>query len=115
MSEHEIEVNHVVLHILDTNVGTPVLSSKEIEPDQEGFDFVENMVHKMLADDNSKSASFLAGQNRIQELCESLNQGHKDLVTVSQEMAGILYELMSHQPSIPPADLICCQVVIDRT
>jgi hypothetical protein len=115
MNNHEVIIKNVVLHILDTNVGTPVLSNKEIDPEQEGFDFVESLVHKMLVDDNVKNAQFLDTPNQIKELCESLNSGKTDFLAVSQLVAGSLYEIMTHQPSIPAADLICCQVLIDGT
>jgi 37-kD nucleoid-associated bacterial protein len=113
MNNHEVIVKNIILHILDTNVGTPVLSTKEIDPEQEGFDFVENLIHKMLGDDNVKNVTFLATPNQVQELCERLQLDSKDFISVSQAMANLLFEIMTHQPSIPSADLICCQLLID--
>jgi hypothetical protein len=115
MNEHEVIVEQIILHILDTAMNAPVLSNKEFQPDQEGFDFVTNLIQKMLVDDNVKNARFSETPNRVQELCRSLKQGQNDLVTVSQTMAGMIYEVMTHQASIPAADLICCRALIDGT
>jgi hypothetical protein len=115
VDNHEVIIKNVVLHILDTNINTPVLSTKEIESDQDGFDFVEKLLHKMLGDDNLKNAHFLEGQNQVREICQSLNNQQMDFLSLSRELADRLYEIMTHQPDIPPADLICCQVLIDDT
>ncbi|HEX2955074.1 MAG TPA: nucleoid-associated protein [Bacillota bacterium] len=112
-NEHQIFINHLILHILDTNVGAPVLSAKELEAGEEGFGFVEKIVEKLLADDNLKDASFVGEANPVRERCIGLMEGREDFVEVSRTMANMLYEIMSHYPSIPPADLVCCQTAID--
>lgn len=112
MENASVFIKNVVLHILDTSVGAPVLSNQEIDVDQEGYGFIESLLQKMLADDNLKEAEFLEGPNRVRQLCEAFQSG-QDFIGVSQELAGMLYELISHQPDIPPADLVCCRVLID--
>jgi hypothetical protein len=112
---HEVIVKNLVLHILDTNLGAPVLSHQEIESNGEGFDFIENLLLKMLGDDNLKKTGFSDGPNMVRELCAELQSGAKDLLTVSRETAVALYEIMTHQPNIPPADLVCCYARIDDT
>ena len=112
MGNHSVFIKNVILHILDTNVGTPVLSNREIDPEQEGYEFVENLLQKMLIDDNLKEVEFLEGPNQVRQLCENLQSG-QDFVAVSQEMAGMLYDIISSQPTIPAADLICCSISID--
>lgn len=112
MENHSVFIKNVILHILDTSVGVPILSQREIEPEEEGYGFIENLLQKMLADDNLKEAQFLEGPNRVREQCEALQSG-QDFIGVSQELAGMLYELISRQPDIPPADLVCCRVLID--
>ncbi len=110
--ENSVFIKNVVLHILDTSVGVPVLSNREIDPEQEGYDFVENLLQKMLADDNLKDAEFQESPNRVRQLCEDLQSG-QDFIAISQEIAGMLYEIISHQPDIPPADLVCCRILIN--
>jgi hypothetical protein len=111
--QHEVIVKNIVLHILDTNVGTPVLSTQEIEKDGEGFDFIENLILKMMADDNLKKTVFNSEENNVRNLCANLNDGVSDFLSVTQDLARELYEIMIHQPSIPPADLVCCRTMID--
>jgi hypothetical protein len=115
MSEnaHSIIINHLILHILDTNVGTPVLSAKELEAGEEGFGFVEKILEKLLNDDNLKDASFVEGANPVRDLCAGLAEGRVDFIDVTRTMANMLYEILTHYPSIPPADLVCCQASID--
>ncbi|HBF35975.1 MAG TPA: nucleoid-associated protein [Firmicutes bacterium] len=113
MDNIEVIIQKIILHILDTNVGTPVLSNKEFDPEQEGFDFAQNLVQKMLTDDNAKNVQFTGDDNKVRELCKNLKQGENDLITVSQSMAAMIYEVMTHQPAIPAADLLCCQTLID--
>lgn len=115
MNNHEVIIQNIILHILDTNVGTAVLSNKEFEPEHEGFDFAESLIHKMLADDNVKNAHFLEAVNQVRELCESLQQDRSNFTVASQAIANMIYEVMTHQASIPAADLLCCQALIDGT
>lgn len=112
MENHSILIKNIVLHILDTSVGAPVLSNGEIDSEQEGYGFVENLLQKMLADDNLKDAEFMEGPNRVRQLCEEL-QSNEDFIAISQEIARMLYEIISHQPAIPAADLICCRLLMD--
>lgn len=112
MENHSIFIKNLILHILDTNVGTPVLSNREIDAEQEGYEFVENLLQKMLVDDNLKDAEFLEGPNQVRQLCEDLQSG-QDFIGISQELARMLYEIISHQPAIPPADLVCCRILIN--
>lgn len=112
MGNHSVFIKNIILHILDTSVGAPVLSNREIDPEQEGYEFVENLLQKMLADDNLKDAEFLEGPNQVRQLCDNFQSG-QDFVAVSQEMAGMLYDIISPQPTIPAADLICCSILID--
>jgi hypothetical protein len=110
---HEVLLKNIVLHILDPNIGTPVLSNQAIEPDGEGYDFVENLILKMLDDDNLKKTGFISEPNQVKELCQALQSDPANLLTMSQSLARELYEIMIHQPGIPPADLICGYARID--
>lgn len=114
MNNHEVKVENVILHILDTNLGTPVLSNREIESDQEGFDFVENLIQKMLADDNGKNGIFSSENNQAKEFCNRFVQDQLNFVDFSQELAGMLFEIITHYPDIPPADLVCFRALIDN-
>jgi hypothetical protein len=113
MNNHEVIIQNLILHILDINAGAAVLSGKELEPEYEGFDFAVNLVQKMLADDNVKNAHFLETKNQIQELCRNLGQDHSIFMTASQNIANLIFEVMTHQVSIPAADLLCFLALID--
>ena len=112
MENQSVFIKNIILHILDTSAGASILSNKEIDSEEESHQFVKNLLQKMLADDNLKDAQFIEGPNRVRQLCERLQSG-EDFIVISQELAEILYEIISHQPAIPPADLICCLMLID--
>ena len=113
MSEHEITVSHMVLHILDPEAGVPVLSNREIDPSEDGFDFTEKLIRKMLDDENLKNAVFFDGPNRTAELCASLFSGATGFLDATRDLAGGLFAIMSQHPEIPAAGLICCLAEID--
>lgn len=113
MSEHEITVSHMVLHILDPQTGTPVLSNREIGPEEDGFDFTEKLIQKLLDDENLKNAVFFDGPNRVAELCTVLFNGEVSFLDATRDLAGGLFDIMNQHPEIPAADLLCCLAEID--
>lgn len=113
MSDHQVTVKNVVLHILDTNVGAPVISHRELSSEEEGHDFVEKLIGKALTDDHLKEAVFNEGVNPVREQCERFNSGEIDLLELSRNLADRFYELISHHPDIPSADMAFAKVGID--
>lgn len=110
----EIRIRKAILHILDSTVGVPVLSEKELDLNFEIETFLEKHLVKVLEDDGTKDAYFYEGPNRIRELCENVTQPD-EFVPVSTEIANSLYQLMVSHAEIPPADLICCWFEADGT
>jgi len=114
MSEHLIRTKKIILHILDSTVGAPVLSQKEISDYQEAVDFVTNITQKMLDNDNLKQAFFTdPDNNQIKALCEHFLANAIDFVHLSHSLASLLYAIMCENPTIPIADMICTIVTID--
>ena len=82
----------------------PVLSDTELEFGSEVADFVREHIGKICAGDDAKECRFY---ERESEVCKLLT-GYEDenFVAVSQEIAGLLFEIMSGNIDIPPADLM---------
>lgn len=106
--DNNIKIEKAVLHILDNNVGIPVLSDKELEPDNEINSFLEKHIEKLLNDSNLKEAKFIEDSNSMSDLCRHLagNAGH--FLQTSIYTAQRLFDIMTKNVDIVPADLICC-------
>jgi hypothetical protein len=101
-----ILIKCAVLHILDANVGAPVLSRQELELTEEVYAFLEKVIAKFFEDDHAKEAEFTRESGRIPELCQELTRG-LDFITGSVEVANLFFQIMLANPAIAPADLIC--------
>jgi len=101
-----ILIKKAVLHILDANVGLPVLSRQELELTEEVYVFLEKVITKFFEDDNAKEAEFTGESGRLPELCQELTRGG-DFIDGSIEVANLLFPIMLANPAIAPADLIC--------
>ena len=109
----QIAIENVVLHILDTQVGMPVLSQKEMVLEPETVDFVTGIVQRVLKDDRLKSAHFYEDNNPVRDLITQMIRGEIDLLAASKSLASSWFELMTTNPQIPAADLICSRLEID--
>jgi hypothetical protein len=101
-----ILIKQAVLHILDPNVGLPVLSRQELELTEEVYAFLEKVIIKFFEDDNAKEAEFSRESGRLPGLCQELTRG-LDFIDGSIEVANLFFAMMQANPTIAPADLIC--------
>lgn len=101
--KEEIYLRKVIMHIMDQNVGMPVLSDEEIEFDSEIAEFVKEHIAKIAGGDDCKTCSFYKEQSEIYKLLQDYRE--EDFIAVSKEIASELYELMVHNIDIPSADL----------
>jgi len=106
--DNNIKIEKAVLHILDNNVGIPVLSDKELETDNETNSFLEKHIEKLLNDSNLKEAKFIGDSNSMRDLCRHLADNSGDFLQASIYTAQRLFDIMTKNVDIVPADLICC-------
>lgn len=99
----EILIEKAILHILDSGIGTPVLSEKLL-PLDESTDFFIKHIEKLMADSEVKECVFEDGDHPIRELIS--NAGGDSFIGSTQQMATALYHLMSSNADIPPADIL---------
>lgn len=99
----EITIEKSILHILDTSIGTPVLSDKVL-PSDESADFFSKHIEKLLGDIELKECVFEAGDNAIRELIKNLSI--ENFIQSSQQMAAALYNILSSNVDIPAADVL---------
>lgn len=104
MQKDEIRIRHVIVHILDSTVGLPVLSDSEIEC---GFDFAEFLrehIFRVVTGDDSKECEFYREQSEICHMLEAYRD--EDFVGMSKQAAQLLYDIMNSNIEIPAADLV---------
>jgi len=98
--------NKTILHILDNNLEVPILSLKEMNPENDIDDFLKKHLHKIVNDSDLKNVLFEPDGNKIYDLCKEINRDQESFVDVSIELANRLFAIMKENPSIPSGDAI---------
>lgn len=104
MNKEDIRIRHVIVHILDSTVGMPVLSDRELEYGSEVAEFLREHIARISSGDDAKECRFYKEQSEIYRILDSY--ADEDFVAVSKDIAAMLYDIMSGNIDIPPADLM---------
>ena len=104
MNKEDIRIKNVIVHILDSTIGMPVLSDTELEYGSEIADFLKEHIAKISSGDDAKECRFYREESEVYHLLDSY--ADEDFVTVSKDIATMLYEIMNSNIDIPPADLM---------
>ncbi len=100
-------VEKVIVHILDTSVGIPVLSDKLHPMNIEISDYLQNHISRILSDDDLKEVFFKDGEeNHIKSLLLNLSDNSNDFINTTREIANQAYEIMLKYTEIPSADVV---------
>ncbi len=99
----EITIERAVLHILDTGIGAPVLSDRAL-PLDESTDFFKRHIEKLAEDSEMKECVFEDGGNPVRDLIGGMNE--ENFISVTQQLAASLYEIMVTSAEIPAADVL---------
>ncbi len=104
MMKEDIRIKKVIVHILDSTVGMPVLSDTELEYGSEFADFLKEHIAKISSGDDSKVCQFYKEESEVYKM---LNQYSDDFfIDLSKDAADFLYSIMNSNIEIPSADLI---------
>ena len=104
MNKEDIRIRNVIVHIMDPTIGMPVLSDTELEYGSEIAEFLKEHIVKISSGDDAKECRFYKEESEIYQMLNAYSD--EDFVTVSKNIAGLLYEIMSSNIDIPPADLL---------
>ncbi|MCR5419672.1 MAG: nucleoid-associated protein [Lachnospiraceae bacterium] len=102
MLKDEIIITNAIVHILDTAVGTPVLSEYVLERHEELNDLIRSHIYKVAAGDDLKLCVFDEEESEIYKLLKGFSQ--EEFINFSKAAAIGLYDIMLKNPDIPPAD-----------
>lgn len=102
----DVYITQSVLHILDGQVGVPVLSEKEHPKNPETEFFLAEHIKRLLEDPDIKECHFLEDrENPIKALLESYGQDRVTFLAMSKELAQSLFDFMTKNPEVPSSDL----------
>lgn len=103
MVKEEIRIEKIIVHILDSTVGMPVLSDEEIDFGSDFADFIKEHIHKVASGDDVRTCVFYENES---EICQMLREyKEEDFIPLSKKMAESLYQIMNSNVDIPSADL----------
>lgn len=101
----KIKLNNTILHILDSFLEVPVLSTKELDIEREISEFLEKHIVKIIGDGDLKNARFYSDGNEVYHLINRLSQNEDLFVETSKSLANKLFLIMKQNPDIPPGDI----------
>lgn len=103
MVKEDIRIKQVIVHILDSTVGMPVLSESCVEYGSEFADFLKEHIYKIVSGDDCKHCRFHAAESEVYQI---LTEYQDDFfIPVSKDIASYLYGIMNSNIDIPCADL----------
>lgn len=103
IQKEDIRIKKVIVHILDSLTGLPVLSDTEIECGSDFADFLREHIYKVLNCDDCKECRFYQKESEVYQM---VSQYQEDFfVDISKDLANYLYEIMNSNIEIPSADL----------
>lgn len=109
MEKGEIRLRKVIVHILDSTVGMPVLSDTLLDYGSDFGDFLREHIYKIQSTDDKKTCEFHKEESEVfQQILALTEAGFTDemFVEVSRNVAVHLYEIMNKNIEIPQADFV---------
>lgn len=103
MIKENIRLRKVIVHIMDSTVGMPVLSDTELEYGSEFADFIKEHIARISSGDDTKESRFYREESEVYQILEQY--ADDSFMDISKDIASLLYEIMKSNIDIPPADL----------
>ncbi|MBO4680146.1 MAG: nucleoid-associated protein [Lachnospiraceae bacterium] len=111
MVKEEIRIRKMILHILDSTTGEPVLSDDCLEAGAELQEFIREHIAKLFSGDDSKKCEFHKSESEIYGLLNEYDD--ENFVPISKDIASYLYSIMNANIDIPSADLFVVRFTSD--
>lgn len=104
MNKEDIRIKNVIVHILDSTIGMPVLSDTELEYGSEIAEFLKEHIAKISSGDDAKECRFYKEESEVFHMLEEY--ADDNFIEISKDIASLLYEIMNSNIDIPAADLM---------
>lgn len=96
----EVIINQAILHVLDTTMMGPILSSSCMELTAEKLAYFTYHIEKLFASDDTSNCQLLQDSAFANELTHN-----EDFVDFSRRIAGVTFDFIHAHTAIPSADL----------
>ena len=80
-----INIEKMILHILDSSMGMPILSEKEHSYNGDIMEFMTTHIEKIFNDINTKKAYFGDEVNTVKNLCMAISENSYSFVEKTKE------------------------------
>lgn len=111
MQKEDIHLQQVIIHIMDSTMGMPVLSDQILDHGSDFGDFVRAHIFRLLESDDMKKCSF-DENSQVEAVLEEYRQDQ--FVVCSQKLGELLYGVMNKNIDIPPADLLVVEYQVEQ-
>lgn len=111
MQKEDIHLQQVIIHIMDSTMGMPVLSDQILDHGSDFGDFVRAHIFRLLESDDMKKCSF-DENSQVEAVLEEYRQDQ--FVACSQKLGELLYGVMNKNIDIPPADLLVVEYQVGQ-
>lgn len=102
ITKEEIRIKNVIVHIMDSTVGMPVLSDSELDYGSDFADFIREHIARLTTGDDTKECEFYQKESEVYQWL--LEYQEEEFVSFSQKVATLLYDIMNSNIDIPSAD-----------
>lgn len=107
MYKEDIRIQKVIVHILDSLTGEPVLSDEEMEFGSDFAEFLREHIYRIASSDDCKKCKFYENESEVYKMVSQYQE--EFFVDMSKDMANFLYAIMNSNIDIPPADFVLVQ------
>jgi len=107
INKEDIYFKNIIVHILDSTVGMPVLSDTELEHGSDFGDFIREHIYKIISGDDIKTCHFHKEESFIYEQLMLLDEDN--FIPISQKISEHLFTIMNQNIDIPQADFVVCR------
>lgn len=108
MQKEEIQIQQVIVHIMDSSVGMPVLSQQAADWGPDLGDFLRSHIFRIMESDEAKECTFQEDSQVgiLLKEYEGRDWTPQEFADLTGRIGEMLYRIMNRNIEIPPADLL---------
>ncbi len=107
----EASIERAIVHVLDKNSDTPLLTDSELELEPAITAFLSHHILKSLSSEKNRKLKMFNPSGVVYGSLLKVYEEEDAFVEASKSIAEWLFKCMQEHPLIPSADLIVCQFV----
>lgn len=104
LDKYDFNIKKVIVHILESSAGIPVLSDEELDYGSEFGDFLREHLYRVYTSDDIKNCRFYEDDSEMFNILKDFSKDR--FAEISRKAAIRLYGIMNSNIDIPSADLV---------